>query len=373
MAKSGLLTHIAQETQSRCTCWALFGNFRRASVSGITQANPAQVTTNEAHGLTTGDLVTLQDVQGMTQVNDVATGSWNPYQVTVVDTTNFTLDGVDSTGYGAYTSGGIARDVLAFTDHVESLTIDGIVYQAESAFSPEATNTTDGGAVDTSEVGGIIDSTVMVTAPAITEAAIVAGTYDLAEVRMFQVDYTDDPITDKLWLRRGWLGQFESRQDSYRAELRGMTDILTQQVCELYSAGCRYDLGSTRCGIDLATYTTTSSVSGVTDRDEFASGVGGADQLYRYGLVTWTSGNNSGLKMEVKTSSGGNLVLFQKMPFEIQVGDGFSISQGCDKTLETCRDTYANVLNHGGFWYLPGQDTITRIIEVKKPVILSTG
>ena len=59
MAKSpgaGFLSHLAGEVQTRCTCWALFGNFRRASVASISQANPARVTVNEAHGLTTGNL-----------------------------------------------------------------------------------------------------------------------------------------------------------------------------------------------------------------------------------------------------------------------------------------------------------------------------
>lgn len=335
-------------------------------MSGITQANPAQVTTTEEHALTTGDLVTLQNVEGMTQVNDTATGTWRPYQVTVVDVNNFTLDGIDSTAYGAYTQGGIVRDVLAFTDHVEDLTIDGIVYQAESAFTPDATNTSDGGAVDTSEVGGIIDSTVMVTAPAITEAKIVSGTYDLAEVRMFQVDYTN-PTGGKLWLRRGWLGQFESTQDQYRAELRGMTDILTQQVLELYSAGCRYDLGSTRCGVAIPTI--GGSVGTVVSQSEFS---GASGEVYRYGLLTWTSGLNTGLKSEVKDATS-NIILYDSMPFLIQAGDGFSLQQGCDKKLETCRDRYSNVINHGGFHYLPGQDTITRIIEVRRPVLISSG
>lgn len=372
MAKSpgaSLLSHMAGTVQTRATCWALFGNFRRAEVSGISQAGLAQVTTTQEHGLTTGDIVTLQDVEGMTEVNDSATGTWLPYGITVVDTTNFTLDGVDSSGYGAYTSGGIARDVLAFTDHVSDLTIDGIVYQAQSAFTPDATNTSDGGAVDTSEVAGIIDSTVMVTAPAITEAKIVSGTYDLAEVRMFQVNYTDDPITQKLWLRRGWLGQFESKQDQYRAELRGMTDILSQQVLELYSPGCRYDLGSTRCTVTLSTFTVSGTVSSTVDQEEFTGSVSGTE--YRYGLLTWTSGLNSGLKSEVKDSSG-NIILYDAMPFTIANGDGFSLSQGCDKSLATCRDTYNNVINHGGFHYLPGQDTLMRIINVKKPVV-TTG
>jgi len=80
-------------------------SFRLATlltVSGITQANPAVVTTSSAHGLETGDIVRLYDVGGMTEVNDAG------YTITVVSTTTFSLDGIDSTGYTAYTSGGTA-------------------------------------------------------------------------------------------------------------------------------------------------------------------------------------------------------------------------------------------------------------------------
>lgn len=69
------------------------------SISAITQANPAKVTTSTPHGYTTGDYIYVNNVVGMTQVNDTY------YTITVLDTTNFTL-GVDSSGYSAYVSDG---------------------------------------------------------------------------------------------------------------------------------------------------------------------------------------------------------------------------------------------------------------------------
>jgi hypothetical protein len=79
------------------------GTGLRGGVSGtitnITQANPAQVTSTN-HGLNNGEIVAISNVVGMTQVNG------NTYIITVVDANNFTLD-VDSTAFGAYVSGGI--------------------------------------------------------------------------------------------------------------------------------------------------------------------------------------------------------------------------------------------------------------------------
>lgn len=72
----------------------------QADISAATKANPCQITTAANHGLVTGDKVFIYDVAGMTQLNALF------YTVTRVSDTIFTLDGVDSSGYGTYTAGG---------------------------------------------------------------------------------------------------------------------------------------------------------------------------------------------------------------------------------------------------------------------------
>jgi hypothetical protein len=68
------------------------------TVTAATNASPIQVTTDAAHTLATGQIVTITGALGNTAANYSGT-------VTVVDATNFTLDG--TTGTGAYTSGGV--------------------------------------------------------------------------------------------------------------------------------------------------------------------------------------------------------------------------------------------------------------------------
>ena len=68
-------------------------------ISTITQANPGVVGTVLNHGYANGQVVTFSGVGGMTALN---TGS---YTVTVIDQQHFSI-GVNTTGYGAYTSGG---------------------------------------------------------------------------------------------------------------------------------------------------------------------------------------------------------------------------------------------------------------------------
>jgi hypothetical protein len=69
------------------------------TITGISKANPGVVTTSAAHGLSTGDVVLLQSVGGMTEVNLLY------FTATVLTPTTFSI-GVDTSGYTTYTSGG---------------------------------------------------------------------------------------------------------------------------------------------------------------------------------------------------------------------------------------------------------------------------
>jgi len=69
------------------------------AVSGITNANPGVVATNLAHGLTTGAVLELTGVVGMTALNGVS------FTATVLTPTTFSI-GINTTSYSAYVSGG---------------------------------------------------------------------------------------------------------------------------------------------------------------------------------------------------------------------------------------------------------------------------
>lgn len=72
------------------------------NVTAATNANPCVVTTDGSGDIETGMRVTFASVGGMTELNG------NSYIVTLVDVfpDKFSLDGIDSTAFGVYTSGG---------------------------------------------------------------------------------------------------------------------------------------------------------------------------------------------------------------------------------------------------------------------------
>lgn len=94
-------------------------------ISTITQANPGVVGTVLNHGYANGQVVTFAAVGGMTALN---TGS---YTVTVIDQQHFSI-GVNTTGYGAYTSGGYVlpnlRNVtVSLSDYPDTYSITFVV------------------------------------------------------------------------------------------------------------------------------------------------------------------------------------------------------------------------------------------------------
>jgi hypothetical protein len=81
------------------------------AITGITKANPA-VVTSANHGLTTGDVIKITGVVGMTEVNDEV------FIVERLTANTFELVDTDSTGYGAWTANG-SIDEAAFSNFCE--------------------------------------------------------------------------------------------------------------------------------------------------------------------------------------------------------------------------------------------------------------
>ena len=72
-------------------------------IVATTQANPCNVNA-PSHGLLSGNVIYLYGIEGMVELNG------GPYTITKVDENNFTLDGVDSSSYAAFTtSGGVYK------------------------------------------------------------------------------------------------------------------------------------------------------------------------------------------------------------------------------------------------------------------------
>ncbi len=130
----------------------------------------------------------------------------------------------------------------------------------------------------------------------------------------------------------------------------GMTPINAVTVV-LNPSGNTFELSvDTSDTADYPPYVSGGTVTPFSDSGYFDGGV-----------IKMTSGPNDGLRMEVKSYTTGQITLALPFPELVQAGDSYSMTPGCDKSLETCRDRFNNVVNFRGFPYLPGIDKLVQV------------
>jgi hypothetical protein len=102
----------------------------------------------------------------------------------------------------------------------------------------------------------------------------------------------------------------------------------------------------------------TGTVSAVVDRANFtATGISIEADWWNYGVLEWLTGDNEGLKCEVKDDDGsGELELFMAAVHLPVIGDTFLVKAGCDKRQVTCKTKLDNILNRRAEDFVPGTD-----------------
>jgi hypothetical protein len=100
--KIGRTSHVAWTLGTYSIISNPFGTTLAAgkTITGITKANPA-VVTSVAHGFSNGDKVFIRDVVGMVEVNNLT------FTVAGKTADTFQLNGINSTAYTTYASGGL--------------------------------------------------------------------------------------------------------------------------------------------------------------------------------------------------------------------------------------------------------------------------
>lgn len=248
-------------------------------------------------------------------------------------------------------------EVFGFTSLDKDIVYGGVTYKANGAWS--ASNV----AQDTRLSVGNLEITGYLSGDAITQADAEAGVWDHAEIELYRLNYASVADGHEI-IAVGELGEVRLSDGQMVVELRGFLQKLQNEQGRVFLPTCDAALGDSRCGVDITgtgTLLTSGAVTSVTSRALFAdtslsTGSGTADDYYRFGLVTWVTGDNAGRRMEVKeyTGTGGIVELQMPMASAITVGDTYTVYPGCDKTTVTCKAKFSNLANFRGFPSIPG-------------------
>ncbi len=127
-----------------------------------------------------------------------------------------------------------------------------------------------------------------------------------------------------------------------------------------YYTSCPYTLYSASCGLDIAQYKTTGTVTQVNSQTEFLCDLTFADDYYNQGGIEWLDGPLAGATAPIKLSyaTGGRLITLLPLKAAPVAGNTFKIYPGCNKLPATCRDKFNNYLRNRATPYVPTKETI---------------
>jgi uncharacterized phage protein (TIGR02218 family) len=178
---------------------------------------------------------------------------------------------------------------------------------------------------------------------------------------VFRVNW-EDPDGGVDVLKRGSTGEVQVRDGLYVVEFRSLSQALQQTQGAATLKTCRARLGDERCRKDLDAFTYDGTITAAASRLVFTdSSRAEPAAWFAEGVITFNTGLCAGYGQKIKAfAAGGQFTVSLPMPFNVAVGDEYTVVAGCQKRLEDCRDKFDNVLNFQGEPHVPGMDAISK-------------
>lgn len=174
----------------------------------------------------------------------------------------------------------------------------------------------------------------------------------------------DGDVDDQVW----WKGRVAAAQSSEDAVTLECEDIFTSMrrpgLRARYQKGCRHALYSEACGVHLYDYAQgveiighdgfTLTVTGLGDSAGDSTSLASADGYYAGGIIELGDGS----MRYILRQEGNTLTLlsaFDTIDID-SVGVMATIYPGCAHTISDCKDKFDNLLNYGGFPFIPAKN-----------------
>jgi uncharacterized phage protein (TIGR02218 family) len=241
--------------------------------------------------------------------------------------------------------------------------VAGITYTVGPQISRTRTRMTVGIEVDELQIMLEADSSILVSGTPLMQF-IARGGLDNARL-VLDRGYAPAPGSAIVGTLEAFSGRISPESVTgltAKLKVRSDAELLTMAVPRnVYQAGCLNTLYDAACGVNRATFTAGGSATSATDttRRIFSHALAAAAGTYDLGVVTFTSGPNTGISRTVRTHTGSQLTLMSPVPTAVAPGDSFSIVAGCDKRQTTCTTRFSNLARFRGMPFIPTPESIT--------------
>ena len=241
--------------------------------------------------------------------------------------------------------------IKGFTDHDVELTFNGVKYIPTPGMQKITMNLRNNAEISNQEFNSSWNVDL-------DEADLANGVYDDADIEVFLADWKG---TETVLVFKGNLGLITWTDEGFIADVQSSMKKLQKNIGFTYTQKCRHVLFSQSdptlmgaCTLNKASYTFAGQVNSTKTptKIEFDISVGQANDYFTNGTIKFITGLNAGLEFTVKkytVATYATVTLFLPTPYEVNVGDQFEITAGCNKTFDECKNKFNNVINFGGF------------------------
>lgn len=244
--------------------------------------------------------------------------------------------------------------VMGFTDHDEDISFAGALFRAQTGLDAAEAEAASGLSVGSGDVhGALVDGGV-------EERDIAAGVYDGASVEIWLVDWSN--IENRVLLDIATIGEIRRSEFSFVAELRSLAHRFDEERGRQFQRNCSADLGDGACGIDLdaPSWSTGAAVTAI-ERDGdllVLPDAGFSPGFFTNGALVAEGASSWRIKLHESATGGDRILLWGAPQLSLAIGARVSLRAGCDKSPETCRGKFDNIVNFRGFPHMPGNDAV---------------
>lgn len=241
--------------------------------------------------------------------------------------------------------------VYAFTDHDRNLVVSGTTYEPAPGLTAVSYVATSDVQVSSQQAGAAIVD--------VPEEDLLGGVFDDAEVEAAWASWAN-PSYGKVVTFLGKVSSIDWDETAFKAEIMSFMKQLELNIGQVFTPSCRHELfGSTApgkvgaCNISSGAYTFAGTVASVVvpkwKLTYSGAAAAQADGYFSFGVITFTSGILNGLSYPIKKDISDTFDLVLPTMKSFSIGDTFTVTAGCDKTLSTCKTKFNNVIHFGGF------------------------
>jgi uncharacterized phage protein (TIGR02218 family) len=251
--------------------------------------------------------------------------------------------------------------ILTYTDLDLPVSLNGYTYAANSVLvSGLQYRVSCGVNVDSQQVTFFARTTDTVGGVPFLQA-VRQGLLDGAEIQREKAFFTawGAPPIGSVILFKGRVAQIDSIGRT-SAQVTVASDLVLLDIDmprNVYQANCQHVLYDGMCGVAAGAYSAQGSVAAGSTPSLIEWP--GANASYQQGTITFTSGANTGATATIKAAGSGWLQLAYPLPNAPGVGDTFSASFGCDRTMATCASRFNNLSQFRGFPFVPPPQIMT--------------